>query len=212
MASTAVLISFTTTHTIIMLTNNHTLPQNNITLIIGSSGNLVGSNFGVYQHNTVIRASSRLALLFRFHQRRTLLQALFHQLLPLTPIISWPGSIVQHHIFETRILHFRIITFYISTLHRLLNRNTINHGLTLLSARLLSISRFNFFFLLYISTLHRLLNRSTIHHGLSLFERSTFHLSVALTFLFPLSISLLHRLLNRNTINHGLAIFDAISF
>ena len=85
----------------------------------------------------MIQASSRLVLSFRFHQRRTLLQALFHQLLPLTPIISWPGSIVQHHIFETRTLHFRIVTFYISTLHRLLNRNTINHGLTLLSARLL---------------------------------------------------------------------------
>ena len=54
MAPTAVLILFTTTHTTIMITNNNTLPHNNISHIIGGSGVPVGSNFGVYQQNTVI--------------------------------------------------------------------------------------------------------------------------------------------------------------
>ena len=87
MAPTAVLILFTTTHTTIMITNNNTLPHNNISHIIGGSSVPVGSNFGVYQHNIVIWASSRFAFSFRSHQRRLLPHGVYRKALLLSDAI-----------------------------------------------------------------------------------------------------------------------------
>ena len=53
MEPTAVIFLLPTTNTTIMTNMNTTLPQNNISTIIGGSGGSVASNFGIYQQTTV---------------------------------------------------------------------------------------------------------------------------------------------------------------